>query len=167
MAGIRSKVAGEAFERMLNASCKYYQDEGVAVIEKTPEPMRIIKAYDRHRGQYIAIFEKQAQADYKGVLCDGKAILFEAKHTDQDRISRNVITETQENILDDFAAMGAQCFVFVSFGFKNYYRVPWNVFRDMKKIFGRKYIKESEMMQYRITVKNCLLLILDGIEINE
>ena len=87
ISGKRSNVAGAMFENMLSASCSYYREKNVAIIEKTPEPMRPLQPYgDRKLGRYIACFVKQAQPDYKGVLCDGKAIIFEAKHTDKDRI---------------------------------------------------------------------------------
>lgn len=168
LAGRRSNAAGNMFEGMLSAACNYYREKGDAIIEKTPEPMRPIKPYgERSRGQYIACFEKQAQPDYKGVLCDGRAIIFEAKHTDKDRIQESVITETQRQNLDDFQEMGAQCFVMVSIGFQKFFRVPWEVFRDMKNRYGRKYMKVDELEAYKIKQYRGVLLILEGVEIYE
>lgn len=168
IAGRRSNVAGSMFESILNTSCAYYRDNGVAIIEKTPEPMRPLKPYgDRRYGQYIACFEKQAQPDYKGVLCDGRAVIFEAKHTDADRIQESVITETQRRNLDDFQAMGAQCFVMVSMGFRDFFRVPWKIFGNMKKYHGRKYMKLEELRPYEIKQHRGTLLILEGVELYE
>lgn len=168
LAGRRSNAAGNMFEQMLSASCNYYRDKGVAIIEKTPEPMRPIKPYgDRRRGQYIACFEKQAQPDYKGVLCDGQAVIFEAKHTDKERIQESAITETQRRNLDDFQEMGAQCFVMVSMGFQDFYRVPWEVFRNMKSHYGRKYMKPEELEPFKIKQHRGTLLMLEGVELHE
>lgn len=168
LAGRRSRAVGEMFEHIISGACSYYREKGAAIIEKTPEPMRPIKPYgDRRRGQYIACFTKQAQPDYKGVLCDGTAIIFEAKHTDADRIQESVITDTQRKNLDDFQDMGAQCFVMVSLGLQDFYRVPWSVFGNMKPKFGRKYMKQEELEQYRIRQKCGTLLMLEGVEIHE
>lgn len=94
--GMRSRNAGLHFEGMITAACRHYEKKQVAVIEKTPEPMRPLKPYgDRRKGQFIAVYEKQAQPDFKGVLLNGRSVIFEAKHTDRDRISQNVVTETQ------------------------------------------------------------------------
>lgn len=167
-AGRRSNAAGSLFEGMLNASCRYYREKGVAIVEKTPEPMRPIKPYgDRRGGQYIACFEKQAQPDYKGVLCDGRAVIFEAKHTDSDRITEAVITDTQRRNLDDFQKMGAQCFVMVSMGFRDFFRVPWGIFGNMKSRYGRKYMKLEELEPFKLKQYGGTLLILEGVEIDE
>lgn len=168
MIGWRSQAVGGMFENILSASCNYYRERGVAIVEKTPEPMRPIKPYgDRSRGQYIACYEKQAQPDYKGVLCDGRAIIFEAKHTDHDRIQESVITKTQRQSLDDFRTMGAQCFVMVSMGLQSFYRVPWEVFGDMKSHYGRKYMTLEELAPYKLSQKMGTVLILEGVELHE
>ncbi|MGL5433771.1 MAG: Holliday junction resolvase RecU [Lachnospiraceae bacterium] len=162
--GRRSKASGDRFENILSAACQYYREKGMAIVEKTPEPMRPIKPYgNRRMGQYVACFVKQAQPDYKGVLCDGQAIIFEAKHTDKDRIQESAITMTQRQNLDDFQRMGAQCFVMVSMGFDIFHRVPWSVFGNMKSQFGRKYMTLEELEWYRLDEKNGIVLILEGV----
>lgn len=164
--GRRAKTVGNTFENIINGACFYYRERGAAIIEKTPEPMRPLKPYGRS-GQFIACFEKQAQPDYKGVLCDGTAIIFEAKHTDADRIQESVITETQRCNLDDFKKMGAQCFVMVSMKFQDFYRVPWDVFGNMKSRFGRKYMTRKELEPYRLKERKGTVLILEGVELHE
>lgn len=166
IAGYRSRAAGQQFERMLNASCRYYENKGIAVIEKTPEPMRPIRPYgDRRRGQYIAVYEKKAQPDYKGILCDGSTVLFEAKHTDGDRINQSVISSRQEELLNKYKMLGARCFVMVSMHFEQFYRIPWETFRIMKVLFEHKYMNERELAPYRLPVKNGTILILEGVEL--
>ena len=168
LSGRRSRIAGNTFENIIDTACCYYREKGMAIVEKTPEPMKPLYPYgDRRKGQYIACFDKKAQPDYKGVLCDGTAIIFEAKHTDSDRIRENVVTETQRQTFDDFYSMGAQCFVLVSMGFRSFYRVPWMVFKDMKSQFGRKYMKLEELNPYKLTEKQGILLMLEGVKLNE
>ena len=81
--GARSRVEGAGFENIINSACAYYCSIGLADVEKTPEPMKPIGSPDR-AGRFIACYTKQAQPDYKGILRGGKAVNFEAKHTDSD-----------------------------------------------------------------------------------
>lgn len=155
MTGKRSKAAGAYWESMISAACQYYRYEHKAEIEKTPEPMRPIRALGQ--GKFIAHYEKMAQPDYKGSLHGGKAIIFEAKHTDSGRMQRSVISSEQEKQLDRYDEMGATCFVLLSFGFERFFRVNWCVFRDMKKIYGRKYLTPDDIPEFEIHTKNGVL----------
>ena len=146
--GKRSKVAGEYWERMIGAACEHYRIRGIAEISKTPEPMRPIKPLGQ--GKFIAHYEKMAQPDYKGTLSGGKAVVFEAKHTDTDRMQRSVISSEQEKQLDRHEKLGAECFVMVSFRFEKYFRIPWAAFRDMKERYGRKYITAEDVKEYEV-----------------
>lgn len=148
MSGKRSKVAGEFWERMIEASCQYYRDRGIAEISKTPEPMRPIKPLGQ--GKFVAYYEKMAQPDYKGTLAGGRAVVFEAKHTDSNRLQRSVISSEQEKQLDRHERLGADCFVMVSFGFEQYFKIPWAVFREMKRHYGRKYITPEDIQDYKV-----------------
>lgn len=94
--GLKSRSNGEYFERMIMAASRFYEDRGIAVIDKTPEAFKVIKPYNRDRGQFICCFTQQAQPDFKGALMDSTMVLFDAKHTDKGQISRNVVTEEQE-----------------------------------------------------------------------
>ena len=98
----------------------------------------------------MACFTTQAQPDYKGTLKGGRSVVFDAKHTDADRMTRSVISAEQEKELNGHLSLGAECFVLISFGFQQYFRVPWEVFRDMKEHFGRKYIKPEDLKEYSV-----------------
>ncbi len=150
---------------MIEGACDYYESHGICVIEKTPEPMKILKPYDRTKGQFIACFAKQAQPDFKGALIDATMVLFDAKHTDKNQISRNAVTSEQEESFERYAKMGALCFIVVSLGFHDFYRVPWEVFRDMKKIYGHKYMNKRDLFRYQISRKCGILRFLEGIEL--
>ena len=99
VAGHRSRAAGEEWERLLEASCLHYRLKGEAEIEKTPEPMKPIGPKNA-KGQFLACYTKQAQPDYKGTLKGGRAVVFEAKHTDGDRLQQSVVTSDQEKRLN-------------------------------------------------------------------
>ncbi len=147
--GAVNRRNGQLFEGLIQSSCEKYYIDGVAYIEKTPEPMRPISKQNKN-GSFTAVFEKMAQADYKGTLKGGRAIGFEAKHTEADRIKREAVSSEQEKCLDRMMEMGATCFVLVSFSFRDFFRVPWGVWKNMKPIYGRKYLKPEDIEQYRV-----------------
>lgn len=167
--GVRSRASGEIFERWISTACEYYWKQGYACIEKTPEPMKPIRPYgNRSTGQFIACYTRQAQPDFKGVLCDGSCIIFDAKHTEKDRIQQSVITAEQWEILDKYEAMGARCYVVVSVGLRNFYRIPWDIWKRMGGMFGHKYMALGmELENYRVPDRNCTVLFLEGVELKD
>ena len=140
--GRRSKASGEAFERWITNACEFYLRNGWAHIEKTPEPFHITGK-------------------------DGSGIMFEAKHTDSDRINQNVVTDTQWESLDIYEKFGAHCYVMVSMGLMKFYRVPWDIWKKMKELFGHKFMTERELEPYRLQEKQCTILILEGVELKD
>ena len=161
--GKRSKASGEMFERWLSHACEFYLLKGLAHIEKTPEPFHITGKDSS--GTVRGYYEKKGQPDYKGILCDGTGIMFEAKHTDSDRISQSVVTDTQWKDLDIYEQFGARCYVMVSIRLERFYRVPWDAWKRMKELFGHKYMNEQELLPYRLQEKQQTILILEGVEL--
>lgn len=144
LVGRRSKASGETFERWISNACEFYLQNGWAHIEKTPEPFHIT-GKDR----------------------DGTGIMFEAKHTDSDRIRQNVVTDTQWESLDIYEKFGAHCYVMVSLGLTKFYRVPWATWKKMKELFCHKFMTEQELEPYRLQEKQCTILILEGVELKD
>lgn len=165
MTGYRNKAAGAAFERMLSSACSFYLQKGWAHIEKTPEPFHMT-GKDKS-GNVRGYYEKKGQPDYKGILCDGTGIMFEAKHTATDRINQYVVTDTQWKSLDAYEAFGAHCYVMVSMGLERFYRVPWSAWKQMKEQYGHKYMTENDLAPYRLKESQCTILILDGVELKD
>ena len=165
--GKANRSNGELFEKMITRSSDAYWKQGIACVEKTPEPMRPIKALNRNKGQFVAIYSKQAQPDFKGVLCDGRCILFDAKYTSKDRIQQSAVTEKQIETFDRYEEMDALCFVVVCIQYEQFYRVPWKDWKNMKALFGHKHITLEELEKYRVPYKNGMICYLEGVEIEE
>ena len=146
--GMRNRAQGKFFEQRIDAALARYDRLGLATVEKTPEPMRPIKRLTE--GRFVAVFEKPAQPDYKGTLKGGRAVVFEAKHTSTGQMEQSRVTADQAKRLDRHQALGALCFVVAGFGQEDVFRVPWEVWRDMKAAFGRKYVKPIDLEAYRV-----------------
>lgn len=146
--GMRNRAQGKLFEQRIDAALARYDRLGLATVEKTPEPMRPIKRLTE--GRFVAVFEKPAQPDYKGTLKGGRAVVFEAKHTSTGQMEQSRVTADQAKRLNSHQALGALCFVVAGFGQEDVFRVPWEVWRDMKAAFGRKYVKPIDLEAYRV-----------------
>ena len=163
MRGLQSKRAGDRFEAMIEASLQWYEANGAATITKTPEPMRPLGP-PNSKGQFLACYVKAAQPDFQGTITGGRSVVFEAKHTDGDRIEYSRLTDKQIEKLSRHHALGAAAFVLVSFGLCDFYRIPWEVWRDMQDIYGHKHMKQPECEPYRVQYIAGVLKLLDGIE---
>ena len=147
--GKRNRALGLQFEEIVKEACGHYRSMGLAHIEKTPEPMRVIGVINRKLGHFKAVFEKAAQPDFKGTMAGGRSVCFDAKHTETDRIKQDAVTENQWDALDIHEAMGAWCFVVVCLDNK-YYRVPWEKWKTMKEDCGHKYMNAADLNPYML-----------------
>lgn len=157
--GRESRKKGDQFESKLDRTFDYYDEQGYASITKTPEPMKPLRSLGK--GQFVACFTKKAQPDYKGTQKGGRAVLIEAKYTDSDRMEQSRVKPDQSEYLDKHMVLGARCFVVIGFSSGNVYKIPWEVWRDMKYIYGRKYVTEADVQNYLVGVawNNTLLLL--------
>ena len=147
----KSLSNGKSFEELIAFACGRYRDAGEACIVKTPEPFAV---YSRTKeGLFMGRFTAaKAQPDFQGIVKGGKSIIFEAKFTSKDRIQQSVITETQAKILDDHEALGGLCYAAVSIE-NRYFWIPWNVLKNMKEIYGHKYVKPEEIEEYEVVAE--------------
>lgn len=144
-----SREKGKQFENRISQSLDYYRQRGFADIEKTPEPMKVLRRMDH--GRFTACFEKKAQPDYKGVLKGGREILFEAKYTDGEKLEQSRVGELQADYMNRHQSLGARCYVIAGFSSGKVYRIPWGIWDDMKSHFGRKYVTEKDLEKFLIS----------------
>lgn len=150
-AGYKSRLEGETFENIIESACRYYRDNGIAEIEKTPEPFRVERPAEK--GKFFGHYEKRAQPDFKGTLKGGRAVCFEAKHTSADKIEMRRVTDDQAARLESHHKFGALAFVLVSFGLSHYFSVPWEVWATIPEKFGRKFVTPQDLKPYEVRIK--------------
>lgn len=105
----KSQIIGAKLEESVKIVCELYRKRGVAVIDKTPEPIRQLGKMDSH-GRFKACYDKKAQPDFKGVHM-GMAICFDTKATESDRFQLSNVTPWQVNYLNDFRKSGGAAFI--------------------------------------------------------
>lgn len=144
----RNNAQGQHFESEILAGCRMYERRGIATIDKTPEPFRVTSK-NHKTGEFTGRFSTHAQPDFQGTLYGGRSIMFEAKRTEKDRITRNVLTDTQMDVLEKHNRLGALCGVCISIQ-DDFFFIPWNVWRDMKEMYGRQYLKADDIEEYKV-----------------
>ena len=111
---------GMSLEEDINLSNDYYREAGIALINKRPTPINIVKV-DYSKGARItdAYFEKQSTTDYNGVY-KGKYIDFEAKNTKSlTAFPLSNISEHQIVHLKNVLKHGGIAFFIISFQLKD------------------------------------------------
>ena len=158
--GKKNRQEGTSFEDILDRTFAYYSARGFALIDKTPEPMKVIRSMGQ--GRFLACYTKSAQPDYKGTIKGGRTVIFEAKFTEHDRLLQDAVSDEQAEYMETEDRLGARCYVVCGFSTGNVYRVPWGVWCNMKRIYGHRYVTEEEIKQYQVSKSwNDVLLILD------
>lgn len=111
---------GMSLEEDINLSNDYYRDAGIALINKRPTPINIVKVDYSHGAKITdAYFEKQSTTDYNGVY-KGRYIDFEAKNTKSTTsFPLSNISEHQIVHLKNVIKHGGIAFFIISFEMKN------------------------------------------------
>ena len=111
---------GMSLEEDINLSNDYYRDTGIALINKRPTPINIVKVDYSHGAKITdAYFEKQSTTDYNGVY-KGRYIDFEAKNTKSTTsFPLSNIGEHQIVHLKNVIKHGGIAFFIISFEMKN------------------------------------------------
>lgn len=138
---------GKNFESFISVACDYYRDMGLADIVKVDEPFMVLELYDR--GKFKGQFTKKANPDFEGTLKGGQSICFEAKYTSQRRMSKSVISDKQEEVLNYKSALGAVVGVCVGIG-QRYFFVPWEVWANMEEIYGKKSVSADDLAKFKV-----------------
>jgi len=99
---------GQAFENLIDYTNRIYQNKGMALINKRPTPVKVL----RTRGNHIfnAVYDKKSTVDYDGFY-KGYGIAFEAKSTKLTRLPLDMIAEHQIKYLEAAKDHGAITFL--------------------------------------------------------
>ena len=151
-----NNAQGHFFEGAIKAACALYSERERADVDKTPEPFRVMEKLGG--GIFKGRFTAPAQPDFQGTLAGGRSIVFEAKYTTTDRMKRDVLTKEQQDALERHAARGALAAVCAGIGDKFFF-VPWQMWRDMKQLYGRKYVTAADLEPLRVRFNGAVLFL--------
>ncbi|MCU5656458.1 Holliday junction resolvase RecU [Bacillus mycoides] len=142
---------GMAFEKLINLSNEMYQREGVALINKRPTPVKVLKSKG---GRVLnGFYEAKSTVDYDGVY-KGRAIVFEAKSTENaTRFDLKNIAQHQLDYLEKAEKMGTICFFLIEFSKdKSVFAVPLSIIQSYVRMSqqpkGKKSIPRADFDIY-------------------
>lgn len=101
--GERNRDAGEAFEAWLEGWHRRARQLGIARVRKVSPAVKWVGRGHRARPKVVG----ENGADYVGRLRGGRAIVAEAKATEEERLPRSAFEKHQIDDLDEAAALGA------------------------------------------------------------
>ncbi|MFC0854385.1 Holliday junction resolvase RecU [Halalkalibacter oceani] len=145
---------GMAFEMAINIVNDLYKGRGIALINKRPTPVKVLKS----RGTKITsgYYEEKSTVDYDGVY-KGRAIMFEAKSTKRPHFPLSMVTAHQVDYLDRAHRNGAIAFLLVELAVKRrVYYMPYQLlayYLMRAKKGGRKSVAQEELEQYGYVVE--------------
>ncbi|MEW9139515.1 Holliday junction resolvase RecU [Bacillus wiedmannii] len=148
---------GMAFEKLTNLANEMYLRGGVALINKRPTPVKVLKS----KGGLVVLsgfYEAKSTVDYGGVY-KGRAITFEAKSTENPtRFDLKNIAQHQLDYLEKTEKMGAICFFLIEFSKdKSVFAVPLSVIQSYVRIShqpkGKKSIPRADFDIYGYLVE--------------
>lgn len=115
-----AKRSGDGWERTLDQHHQLMRRHGVAVFRCHPE-VKVIRGVDGQVRQTVMV--KAGPPDYIATV-RGRAIVFDAKHTEADRWAYANLEQHQAEALDAQQAAGAICFLAIGYSGRGYV-APW------------------------------------------
>lgn len=154
---LKNNAQGRFFEEQIERACNYYREKNIANIHKVLEPFRVLKKLPA--GKFTGQFLRKAEPDFKGCLLDGQCIVFECKYTSQNKIQRSILSENQNAELErnnNLNCITAVCICFAEGLTDRYFFVPFDVWLNMEKYFGKKSVTAEDLKKFEIYYKHSI-----------
>lgn len=107
-------LRGSSLEDLINLTNDIYRENGLALVQKIPTPIKPIKIDKDTHHITLAYFEKDSTVDYIGVV-QGIPVCFDAKECSTDTFSLQNIHEHQFDFMKDFEASKGISFLIIHF----------------------------------------------------
>lgn len=107
-------LRGSLLEEMINRTNEKYRQEGLALIQKIPTPIKPIEIDPANRHITLAYFEQKSTVDYIGVI-QGIPVCFDAKECATKRFPLANIHEHQMAFMSEFEAQEGMAFLLIYF----------------------------------------------------
>lgn len=111
-------LRGSTLEEMVNRTNEWYQEKGLALMQKIPTPITPVKMDKEHRQITLAYFDQRSTIDYIGAV-QGIPVCFDAKECVTDTFPLRNIHEHQMEFMEAFERQGGIAFVLIYYSAKN------------------------------------------------
>ncbi len=127
-------LRGSSLEEIINYVIDKYEENGIALIQKIPTPIKPISINQETRQISLAYFDKKSTVDYIGVV-QGVPVCFDAKECNSDTFSMQNIHAHQMEFMEKFEKQDGISFILLQYTHRNEaYYIP---FADIKRFYRR------------------------------
>ena len=141
-------LRGSTLEDFINRTNDWYDELGLALIQKIPTPITPVKIDKEHRHITLAYFDKISTVDYIGAV-QGIPICFDAKECSVDTFPLQNIHEHQMRFMEKYEKQGGISFLLLYFSQRN--ELYYMQYKEIKKFWkraeegGRKSFRYEEL----------------------
>ena len=127
-------LRGSTLEEMINLTIEKYRENGIALIQKIPTPIKPVTMDKETRRITLAYFDQKSTVDYIGVV-QGIPVCFDAKECNADTFPLQNIHKHQVDFMECFEKQNGISFIILSYTGRNeIYYIP---FKDIKFFYDR------------------------------
>ena len=127
-------LRGSTLEELVNLTNEKYRQNGLAMIQKIPTPIKPIQMDQESRHITLAYFEQKSTVDYIGAV-QGIPVCFDAKECATETFPLQNVHEHQVRFMEEFEKQKGIAFLLIYFSKQNtFYYLP---FRDLKVFWNR------------------------------
>ncbi len=156
-------LRGSTLEDMINLSIDKYRENGLALIQKIPTPIKPIEINKTTRHITLAYFEKKSTVDYIGVV-QGVPVCFDAKECTVDTFSMTNVHEHQINFMKEFEQQKGIAFIILYYSHRDeLYYIP---FVDIYDFYKRSLSGERKSFRYEEVNKNYKICRKNGVPVH-
>ncbi len=150
-------LRGSTLEEMINFSNDRYREQGIALIQKIPTPIKPINIDKNNRHITLAYFEQKSTVDYIGAV-QGIPVCFDAKECNVDTFPMHNVHEHQIKFMKEFEQQKGIAFILLYYThLDEMYYVPLGEitrYYDRMMDGGRKSFTYEELDKtYRVVSK--------------
>ncbi len=141
-------LRGSTLEELVNLTNDKYRQNGLALIQKIPTPIKPIQMDQETRHITLAYFEQKSTVDYIGAV-QGIPVCFDAKECATDTFPLQNVHEHQVRFMEEFEKQKGIAFLLIYYSKQNiFYYLPFRnlkVFWDRAQTGGRKSFLREEL----------------------
>lgn len=153
-------LRGSVLEDFINMTISYYQDNGLALIQKIPTPIKPINIDKETRHITLAYFDQKSTVDYIGAV-QGIPVCFDAKESAVDTFPLQNIHEHQIRFMERMEKQNGIAFILLYYSHRDEaYYLP---FRDVLFFWQRAEKGGRKSFTYEEVDKTLQIRIKNGI----
>ena len=141
-------LRGSTLEDLINRTNEFYEEQGLALIQKIPTPITPVRIDKEHRHITLAYFDKISTVDFIGAV-QGIPVCFDAKECAVDTFPLQNVHEHQVRFMEKFEKQEGISFLLIFY--TGHDQLYYMRFEELKKFWdraqngGRKSFRREEL----------------------